>query len=87
MKKATALKYRSDENQAPKIIAKGKGHVAEAILSKGEESHIPVYKDKKLADQLEHLDIGSEIPPYLYDVVAQVLIFVAKLDQSTKGRK
>lgn len=86
-KKAAALKYRSNEDQAPRIIAKGKGYVAEAILNKGEESHIPVYKDKKLADQLEHLDIGTEIPPYLYDVVAQVLIFVAKMDQGAKGRK
>lgn len=83
-KKVAALKYRTEEDQAPKIVAKGKGHVAEAILKKAEESHIPVYQDAKLAEQLERLEIGAEIPPYLYDVVAHVLIFVARLDQRMK---
>lgn len=82
MKKAAALKYHSDSDRAPKVIAKGKGHVAQAIIQRGEENEVPVYEDPKLAEQLERLSLGEEIPPYLYDVVAQVLVFIARLDKS-----
>lgn len=81
-KKAAALKYHSDSDRAPKVVAKGKGHVAKAIISRAEENQIPVYEDPKLADQLEKLSLGEEIPPYLYDVVAQVLVFIARLDKT-----
>lgn len=80
-KKATALKYNSATENAPKVVAKGKGYVADAIIKRGEEANVPIYKDQKLADQLEHLDIGTEIPGYLYDLVAQVLVFIAKMDK------
>lgn len=81
LKKATALKYNSATENAPKVIAKGKGYVADAIIKQGEEANVPIYKDQKLSDQLEHLDIGTEIPAYLYDLVAQVLVFIAKMDK------
>lgn len=80
-KKAAALKYDSSEQNAPKVVAKGKGYIADAILKRGEENNIPVYKDQKLVDQLERLEVGTEIPAYLYDLVAQVLVFIAKMDQ------
>lgn len=80
-KKAAALKYNSATENAPKVIAKGKGYVADAILKRGEEANIPVYQDARLVDQLERLELGTEIPPYLYDLVAQVLVFIAKMDQ------
>ncbi len=81
LKKAAALRYDSSTQTAPKVVAKGKGYVADAIIQRGEEANVPIYKDQKLADQLEHLDIGTEIPTYLYDLVAQVLVFIAKMDQ------
>ncbi len=80
-KKAAAIKYNYETEDAPKIIAKGKGYVADAILKRGEEAHIPVYQDARLVEQLERLELGTEIPPYLYDLVAQVLVFIAKMDQ------
>lgn len=81
MKKAAAIKYNSATEDAPKVVAKGKGHVAEAILKRGEEAKVPIYQDARLVEQLERLDIGTEIPPYLYDLVAQVLVFIAKMDR------
>lgn len=81
---ATALKYNSNEQIAPKVIAKGMGYVADAILSRGEENDIPVYKDEKLSQQLYNLSIGEEIPEELYELVAEVLIFIAKLDSKRK---
>lgn len=81
LKKAAAIKYNSETENAPKVIAKGKGYVAEAILKRGEAYDIPVYQDERLVEQLERLELGAEIPPYLYDLVAQVLVFIARMDQ------
>ncbi len=78
IKKAVAIKYDPGET-APKVIASGKGLVAEKILEHG--SDIPVYKDSKLVEELEKIEIGSQIPPELYEVVAQVLIFISDLDK------
>lgn len=77
---AAALKYNPSEDRSPKLVAKGLGYVAEAILKKGEESNIPVYQDEKLSKQLYNLSLGEEIPEELYEIVAEVLIFIARLD-------
>ena len=79
-KKAVAVKYDPDD-VAPKVIAKGKGHMAEKILSKGEESDITVYRDEKLVEELSKVEIGANIPPELYEVVAQMLVFISDLDK------
>ncbi len=83
---ATALQYNSHEQVAPKVIAKGVGYVADAILSKGKDNNIPVYKDEKLSQQLYNLSVGEEIPEELYELVAEVLIFIAKLDGKRKSK-
>jgi len=80
--KAVALKYKP-EYIAPKVVAKGRGYVAEKIIGKAEENEVPVYKDAALADELTRVEIGSHIPPELYEVVAQVLIFINELDKKT----
>ena len=80
-KLATALKYSFEDASAPKVVAKGKGVVAENIIEKAEESDIPIYEDEKLSRQLYNLEIGQEIPPELYHVIAEVLVFISKLDK------
>lgn len=79
-KKAAAIQYAPGE-QAPTVIAKGKGVVADKILEKAEEANLPVYRDEKLADELTKLEIGEYIPPELYTVVAEILVFVTNLDK------
>ncbi len=79
-KKAAAIQYAPGE-QAPTVIAKGKGVVADKILEKAEEANLPVYRDEKLADELTKLEIGEYIPPELYTVVAEILVFVTDLDK------
>lgn len=80
IKKAAAIKYDASD-AAPQIIAKGKGIVADNILEKAGESEVPVYKDEELVDTLTKLDIGEYIPPELYKVVAEIMIFVSDLDK------
>ena len=78
--KAAALRY-GPKDAAPKVVARGSGYVAEKILEKGKEEDIPVYRDAKLAEELTKMDLGENIPPELYEVVAQVLIFISDLDK------
>ena len=66
---------------APKILATGKGIVADRIIERAKESNVPTYKDDKLADTLSKLKIGDMIPPELYEVVAEILVFVNDLDK------
>ena len=80
VKEVAALKYSPDKNKAPEIVALGKGEMAERIIATAKESNVPLYEDAELAHTLNHLKIGDEIPSELYEVVAQVLVFVSKLD-------
>lgn len=80
VKQAIALEY-SPQEDAPKVIASGKGILAEKIIEKAKESDVPVHRDDKLADTLSRLDIGEAIPPELYQVVAEILVFVDAMDK------
>lgn len=85
-KVATALQYNQVKDRAPKVIAKGKGLIAEKIIEKAEENAIAIYQDEKLAQQLYNLSLGEEIPAELYHVIAEVLVFIAKADQEAGKR-
>ncbi len=85
-KTAVALEYDPDD-KAPKIIASGKGHLAEKIIEKAKEADVPIHKDTKLASTLSKLEIGDYIPQELYQVVAEVLIFVDRVDKVKEQMK
>ncbi len=79
-KTAVALAYIPGE-RAPKILATGKGAVAERIIEVAEENDVPQYTDSELAETLSKLEIGEMIPPELYEVVAEILVFVNDMDK------
>ena len=79
-KTAIALEY-DPEDAAPKIIATGKGIVAEKIIDAAKEADVPIHEDSKLAATLSKLEIGEMIPPELYEVVAEILVFVDAMDK------
>ena len=79
--KAVALSYNAEKDVSPRVIAKGKGYVAQKILEHGEKADIPVYEDASLTEELTRLDLGENIPPELYEVVAQVLAFISNIDR------
>lgn len=83
-KSAIALEYETGD-VAPKVIASGKGYLAEKIISAAGEHDIPVHKDAKLAKNLAELEIGEYIPKELYQVVAEVLVYVDAMDK-IKGK-
>ncbi len=78
-RKAAALKYRHMIDQAPTVIAKGQGVVAERILEIARKHGIPMTKDPALLEVLSKLDVGEEIPPDLYRAVAEVLAYVYRM--------
>lgn len=80
LKQAIALEY-DPSDEAPRVIASGRGILAEKIIEKAKESDVPVHRDDKLADTLSRLDIGDMIPPELYEVVAEILVFVDSMDK------
>lgn len=79
-KTAVALEYDPME-MAPKILATGKGYMAEKIIEEAKANDVPFYKDNKLAETLSALEIGDAIPPELYEVVAEILVFVDGMDK------
>lgn len=83
-KQAIAIQYNPDE-VAPKILASGTGIIADKIIEKAKSSDVPLYKDNKLANTLSKLDIGEYIPPELYSIVGEILVFVDNLDK-IKGK-
>ena len=78
-KKAFALSYAPPEDAAPKLTAKGQGLVAEKIIEVARNNNIPIRDDPELVDILSILDLDQEIPPKVYQVVAEILAFVYSL--------
>ena len=83
-KKAVALKYQPKSDHAPKVIAKGRGSVAEKILEIAREHNIHIHNDPDLIEVLSRLDLNEEIPPDLYVVVAELLAFVYSLNKGER---
>lgn len=83
LKQAVALSYDVDDG-APKVIAAGQGYLAEKIIAKAKEADVPLHRDDQLAESLMKLDIGDMIPPELYEIVAEILVFVDRMDHLKK---
>ncbi len=81
-KKAVALKYEKGKDNAPKVVAKGKGKVAENIIKIAKENNIHIEENPELVELLSTLEIYEEIPPSLYMAVAEILAFIYR----TKGK-
>ncbi len=77
---AVALSYEKGD-MAPTVVASGKGRVAQKIIETAEENDVPLHEDSKLAETLSNLEIGEMIPPELYEVVAEILLFVDHMDK------
>ena len=80
------MKYEVGKSKAPKIVATGKGVVAQKILKVAEENKVPFFEDKSLTDLLAKLDLDVEVPPELFTLVAEVLAVVYQMDKMAKKR-
>jgi len=79
---AIALRYRPEETSAPRVVAKGAGHVAQRVREIARSHSVPIMENKPLAQMLyRQVDIGQAIPESLYRAVAEVLAYVFRLRQ------
>jgi flagellar biosynthesis protein len=81
IKQAIALRYDSEKETAPKVIAKGKGLVAEEIIKAANKQEIHIQEDPALIELLSKLEIHQQIPEELYEAVAEIFAFLYKLDK------
>ncbi|MFZ6725982.1 EscU/YscU/HrcU family type III secretion system export apparatus switch protein [Undibacterium sp. MH2W] len=78
-KNAVAIAYETG-SAAPKVVAKGKGLVADAIIARAKEHSIHVHESKELVSLLMKVELDKEIPPTLYRVVAELLAWLYHID-------
>ena len=78
--RAVALHY--DQQGAPTVLATGEGEIARLIKELAEAAGVPLVEDPKLSYLLSKIPLGDEIPPELYRAVAEVLVFVLRLEKS-----
>ncbi len=80
-RQAAALRYDRGKESAPRLVAKGKGAVAERILEIARHNGIPIREDRELVQMLSSLDLYQEIPAELYKAVAEILAFLYSLNK------
>jgi len=84
---AVALKYdQEEENAAPEIVAKGMNIWAEQILDEAKHYGVPIVRNVPLAQALNKMEVGDDVPEELYEAVAEVLNFVYTLAEEQKGK-
>lgn len=85
-KKAVALSYQNEKDDAPRISAKGTGETAEKIISVAKSNDIPIQEDVNLVGLLSQLELNQKIPEELYEVVAEVFAFIYQLDKEQENK-
>jgi len=73
--RAVALKYDTNKNTAPIVVASGLGYMADKVVEIAEENGVPIYKDDSLSILLSQLDVGSEIPEELFSTIVEIYLY------------
>lgn len=81
---AIALRHDLGKPDAPRVVASGRGLLADRILQKAEENNVPVYQDDGLAGLLAEVPVPATIPSELFEAVARVLAFIYRVDSRLK---
>lgn len=81
---AVALRYQEKKDDAPRVVATGKGLVARKIKEIALANGVPIYQDNDLVELLAQIDIDREIPPELYAAVAEILSWIYKANKELK---
>jgi flagellar biosynthesis protein len=84
--KAVALIYNEKEGSAPRVVASGKGLIAEKIVATAREAGVHIKEDANLVEVLSKIPLGNEIPVELYQTVAEVLAFVYQTNKKFKDK-
>ncbi|MDX9897149.1 MAG: EscU/YscU/HrcU family type III secretion system export apparatus switch protein [Desulfofustis sp.] len=83
---AVALLYDKKQADAPRVIATGKGLVAQKIIETAREAGVHIHEDPDLVELLAKIPLGQEIPVELYQTIAEVLAFVYRINENFKQK-
>jgi flagellar biosynthesis protein len=78
-RRAAALSYDAGRDDAPRLTAAGAGVLAERILDAAREAGVPVREDPALVQALAGLQLGGQVPPALWQAVAETLAWAYRL--------
>ena len=78
---AAVVKYDEESGKAPVVVAQGKGQVAQQIIELAKENDIQIQEDSSLVANLLDMDLGDNIPPQLYSVMAEILLLIEEMDK------
>ena len=84
--KAVAILYDREQSDAPRVIASGKGLIAQKIIETASDAGIHIQEDPDLVEILSKVPIGEEIPAELYQTIAEILAFVDKMNDKFKQK-
>ena len=82
--KAAALQYDAAKQNAPKIIASGRGEIALKIIEKAKAFDVPIFQNPTLADALLKQEVGGEIDPQLFQAVAEVFVWLMRTEEKAQ---
>ncbi len=77
---AAALRYEAGADPAPRVVAKGRGAIAEEIIRRAQDGGVPIHESRELAAALMQFELDQQIPPALYVAVAEVLAWAYQLE-------
>ena len=80
-RRAVALRYDAEQDKAPRLVAQGRGYIAEKIIEAARDHGVPLVMDAEMSHMLEALELDAPIPPEFYLAVAEVLAFVYRLNE------
>jgi len=86
IRKAAALRYDKKIDRAPRVVASGKGHIAEKIINEAKKAGVPILEDPALVAVLLGVGLGEEIPEEAYLAVARILVFLHNVDIGEEGK-
>lgn len=86
-RQAVALRYRQGQDPAPRVVAKGHGHMADAILDVARRDGVQIRQDASLVEVLGKLELDQVIPPELYEALARLLAWVYEQDRRYGHRR
>lgn len=79
---AAVIRYDENSNNGPQVVAHGKGHIASQIIELAKKNNIQMQEDAMLVENLLDMDLGDNIPPQLYAVMAEILLLIEQMEKN-----
>lgn len=79
---AAVIKYDDEAGKSPVVVAQGKGQVAQQIIDLAKKNNIHMQEDSSLVSNLLDMDLGDNIPPQLYSVMAEILLLIEEMEKN-----